>query len=125
MNDKKDKHERWVNIELRAQRVDQELIRVMNSGDMEIGDFGKKIGTFTKILNITPSATLTLSSDASRFISVNDPSKKDITLMLVLLCRDKSGFLYYKDYPVKIGNTITFSTPMYDITGIITSIKFS
>lgn len=48
---------------------------------------------------------------------------KDMVLLMDVVTIDKEGVLCFKNYPVKIGNNITFTTELYSVTGVITSIE--
>ena len=114
MNSKKNEPTKWVTVELKIQRVDPELIEALKEGDVEKNELGKKIGIFGKLSKVTSTSTAVLVGDTM----VNDSLKKDITVTVRLLCKDYDNNLYYKNFPVKIGSIITFSTITYEITGV-------
>ena len=109
----------WVTVNVKAFRTVPQLSEVIKSEDVEMEDRGRKIGVLVKIDSITSSSMLVLASDGAHFTLVNDPTVKDLTVTLRLLCKNNSGFLYYKNFPIKMGSTVTFSTNLYDITGTI------
>ncbi len=119
MTARDDMQKTWVTVKMKVLRVIPELAEVMQSEDVETEYSGRKIGTLVKIDSLVPSATLALANDPTRLTMVNDPVTKDVIVMLRLLCKDNLGFLYYKNFSIKIGNALTFSTNAYDITGTI------
>ena len=114
-----EKQKTWVDVSMKVSRVVPELVEVIKPEDFEIGDSGRKIGVLVKIDKMIPSATLVLANDSTHFTLINDPITKDVMITLRLLCKNESGFFYYKNLPVKVGGAIIFSTGEYDITGTI------
>ncbi len=114
-----------VTVELKAYKLDPELVRALKDGDVERDVSCKIIGVFDKVSDVAPSTTAIFSSDSQSFIMIDDPVKKDVTAMLRLSCKDINGYLYYKSSPVKVGSIVTFSAPMYDFTGTVIRIDRS
>ena len=64
-----------------------------------------------------------LAIQEGEFITVTHPFNRDIVASLDVLCVEKEGAYYYKDYLVKMGNNIVFTTDSYSISGLIVGMK--
>jgi hypothetical protein len=73
------------------------------------------------IISNKPSGVLALKEN--QVITLNHPFNKDMLLSLDVRCMQKKGVYYFKNYPVKMGNTLTFSTDSYSIPGIIVAME--
>lgn len=114
---------KWVTAVLRFQEIEPELIKVIKEGDVEKDGSGKEVALLVKISEVSPSEKSVISSDSTRLVTVKDPVKKDMTVIMRVLCLEQSGIPYYKNYPVKIRGTVAFSTDMYDVVGRIIDIE--
>lgn len=98
-----------------------ELSRVINEGDIEKNPKGEISASLEKILSNKPSDVLVLRED--KWMTLNHPFNRDILVIIKFLCMEKEGILYFKNYPVKMGNSITFTTDLYSVTGTIVSLE--
>ncbi|MBP7055793.1 MAG: DUF4330 domain-containing protein [Candidatus Omnitrophica bacterium] len=113
-----------INLEARFCEIMPELADVVHESDIEEDIFGNTIGKLDKILQIKPTESVIFASNEGAFVAFKHPLKhQDMSLRLNLVCTKKNGYLYYKDIPVKIGSPITFSTRLYNISGVITKIE--
>lgn len=120
----KPKNERLVQIKVKFQELYPELSRVLKKGDIQKDNQGRIIGTLKEI-TAQPSELLSFGLRADKVTIIKDPRRKDVVATFDLLCTDKDGTLYFygNTNPVKIGNTITFNTDTYVISGLIIEIE--
>lgn len=115
-------NEKRVSIKINFAEVIPDLSKIINEGDIEKDSSGRTVAILRKILNSGYSKVLVLKD--KEFIVVGHPFNKDILVSLGCLCIEKGGVLYFKNYPVKIGNTINFSTELYSINGTILELEY-
>lgn len=113
----------WMRVSVKFSGVFPELNNMIQQGHMEKDAEGNMIGILNELLKTGYSLVPVLSVKENKFIYISDPYRYDMTATLDLLCTLKKGALYYKNYPVKIGNQITFSSDLYTVSGLITNIK--
>lgn len=104
-------------VKIRFKNLEPELAKVISLGDVEKNKYGVTIGQVVKIENIMPASMII--HDSKEFVVTNHPYQKDVMVSLRLFCIDKNDVYYYKDFPVKIGSTLTFSTDLYNADGLI------
>ena len=95
-----------------------EAAKLIAEGDIEKGPFGKTVGMLREIKSNKPSDVL--SMNRNKFITLSHPFQRDITVTMYYLCVDKDGIPFFKNYPVRVGNAITFTTDLYSLSGVIT-----
>ena len=59
----------------------------------------------------------------NKMVNIANPFTKDVEVFFSLLCVEKEGVLCYRNYPVKMGNPIIFSTDIYSISGVVIGIE--
>lgn len=60
--------------------------------------------------------------EENRFIFINDPYRTDVIAIIDILCTEKENTLYFKNFPVKIGSQINFTSDLYIVSGTIIEI---
>ena len=105
---------KWVNVKIKLAESEPEFNNIIPRGDIERDSFGKTIGKLISIKMVNSQNALT---------SVSRPDKKDFIVDADILCLKKSGVLYYKAAPIKIGNRIAFETDLYNLSGMIVGLK--
>lgn len=118
------KPRRWVKVKVRFSGLVPELCEIINGGHIEKDSEGKIIGRIDEILERQASQIQALKLEESRLMVINDPFRKDLTAALSLLCVEDESGLYFKNYPVKIGSQINFSSKFYIVSGTIIDINF-
>ncbi len=113
-------NEKWLSVQVKFSEIIPELARAVSEGDTEKDYFGRKVGRLKSIITNKPSAIMILSDN--KIINTSHPAQKDLLCSLDILCIEKNGTFYFKNYPLKIGNSITFSTDLYSIVGTIVGI---
>ena len=113
--------EAWVRTEVEFSGIIPEVAKVISQKDMEKDPTGRTVAILREIL-VNKYSELLITKE-NKFISVNHPFLKDLVLNLDFLCIEKDGILYFKNYPVKMGNSITFTTDLYSLTGTIIGIE--
>lgn len=113
--------EKWIHTQVKFSGVIPELSRVITEGDTEEDVTGETIGKIISIVNNKLSEVLVLRKD--EFVTISHPFYKDIIVDLDVLCIEKEGVPYFKNYPVKIGNAVTFTTKLYSISGNIVGFR--
>lgn len=107
--------DRWVSLRVRFAAVIPELSRIISDDDMERDVLGKVVARIRNIVDRKYSEVLVLKED--KFIMIPHPFQKDIVANMDILCTEKNGVFYFKNSPVKIGNSISFTTDMYTVQG--------
>lgn len=116
---------KWVRVKVRFSGLSPELSDIINNGHIEKDSGGVIIGRIDEILQREASAIQALKLEENKFVIVNDPTRRDLTVILRLFCvEDKSG-LYFKNYPVKIGSQINFSSKLYLVNGTIVEVDLN
>ena len=113
--------EKWLKVKIRFSDLMPELIRVIKEGDMEKNSSGKIVGKLGPVLGTKASDVLIVQDN--KMVNIANPFTKDVEVFFSLLCVEKDGTLCYKNYPVKMGNPIIFSTDLYSISGVIIGIE--
>lgn len=113
---------RWVQLVVKFTGVIPEVAKTIQEGDIEKDPESKIAAKLKTIISNKSSDVLILKED--RWITVTHPFHKDIVAILEMSCIEKEGILYFKNYPVKMGNTVTFTTDLYSISGVITGIEY-
>ena len=113
--------EKWLKVQVKFSAIIPELATLLVEGDIDKEPVNKIVARLLKVVSNKPSETLVLQTNT--FVTIAHPFYKDIIGNLDFLCTEKDGILYFKNYPVKIGNPITFTTELYSITGTIIGIK--
>ena len=114
--------ERWITIQIRFSEIYPEISGIISSGDVEKNSSGKTIAKLTSIASITPSKVW-VAVDNKVLSPIDDPVKKDIIANIEVLCTERNGVFYYKGNPIRIGDTITFTTNLYNASGMVVDIK--
>lgn len=109
--------EKWLSLRVRLAGLAPEIANAIQKGDREKDVFDKTVGRISSVISNNPSQVLTIKQD--EFVMLSHPYQKDILLSLEVLCIEKEGIYYFKNYPVKMGNNIAFSTDMYAVSGEI------
>lgn len=112
-------NEKWAELKVRFTGVIPELVKALTEGDVESDPFGRIVGRLKVIVSNKASESSVISVEKNKFVTIPQPFYRDITVLLNLLCIEKEGILYFKNYPVKMGNIITFTTDNYSIQGLI------
>lgn len=112
-------NEKWVEVKIRFTGVIPELAKALTEGDIESDPLGRTVGRLKVIVSNKPTESSVLSIEQNKFVTIPQPFYKDITVYLDILCIEKEGILYFKNYPIKIGNMITLTTANYSIQGLI------
>ncbi|MFH0935358.1 MAG: DUF4330 domain-containing protein [Candidatus Omnitrophota bacterium] len=115
----------WVRLKLKSKTVIPELSRIIKEEDVEKDPSGKTVVIIEKILSneLSEISTMTMKDNNIIFIEGTSPYYYDTVLLAKVLCVEKDGVLYFKNYPVKIGNTITVTTELYSLPGTIIGLE--
>lgn len=112
--------EKWLSVQVKFSEIIPELAKVISEGDIEKDSTNRKVGRLKSIISNRPSAIMVLRDN--NVINTSHPLQKDIVCSLDILAMEKNGVFYFKNYPIKIGNSINFATDLYSITGTIVGI---
>ncbi len=118
----KERKEQWMQVRVKFAGISPELSNLINKGHIEKDENGRIIGKLKEIVVSKPSEIQALKLEDNRVVLINDPYRTDVVALLDLLCTNSGGDLYFKNYPVKIGSQITFSSNLYIVSGIITAV---
>lgn len=113
---------RWVQLVVKFTGVIPEVAKIIQEGDIEKDPESKIAAKLKTIISNKSSDILVLKED--KWITVIHPFQKDVVVILEMSCIEKDGILYFKNYPVKMGNAVTFTTDIYSISGVITGIEY-
>lgn len=109
--------EKWLPIEVRFSGVIPDVANLLKGGDIEKDNSGRIIGKIKLIIDVKNSPLYAFSVD--RFIRADNPFQKDILVTLDLLCTKNDDRYFYKDFPIRVGNSIIFTTDLYSVSGTI------
>ncbi len=113
--------EKWVEVKVKLTGISPDLRKVIKEKDEERDSTDRVVGILRKVINDKPSEVLIVKTD--EFATLNHPYLRDIDIALDVLCIEKEGVLYFKNYPVKIGNTVMFTTGLYSVNGQIIGLE--
>ena len=113
--------EKWILLQVKFSNVVPEVAKVAQKGDIEKDSAEKTIVRLNSIISNKPAPMLALQG--GQIVGLNHPSYKELTLSLDVRCTLKEGVYYFKNYPVKMGNNIIFTTDLYSILGVIIGIE--
>ncbi len=111
--------EEWVKVKVKFIGLTSELASIINQGHIEKDIDGRVVGKLVDILTRKPTEIQALKVEEGRVLMLNDPYRSDVTASLDLLCTYINGELYFKNFPIKIGSYITFSSKLYMVSGMI------
>lgn len=111
----------WIQAVIKFSGVISEVAKLVYEGDKETNAEGQIVARLKKIVSNKSSEVLVLKED--KWITLDHPFQKDIVVILDILCVEKEGVFYFKNYPIKIGNTIVFSPEMYSISGTVIGLE--
>lgn len=115
--------ERWLRAKVRFPATMSEISNVVSRGHIERDEDGRIIGKLAEIISNANSKVSSISVSDNKFIFVDDPYRNDILVYMDILCSEKGGIFYFKDYPVRMGNQIAFASELYVISGIIVGLE--
>ncbi|MDD2751952.1 MAG: DUF4330 family protein [Candidatus Omnitrophica bacterium] len=115
---------KWVQAKVLFMGASPELSNLITKGHMERDSEGTIIGELKEVISNKTSEVSALKMEENKVVLINDPYRNDVVALLNLFCTEKEGSLYFKNYPVKIGNQINFTSDMYSITGSIIGIEY-
>lgn len=109
--------EKWLKLTVKFTGIIPELAKVVMNGDNGKDFEGRINSALTKVISNKSSEVLFLKED--RIALLTHPFQRDIVAELTFLCSEINGILYFNNYPIKLGNAITFTTDLYSISGTI------
>ena len=111
--------EKWISLRVKFSRVVPEIAKVVREGDIGKDAFGKTIGRISSIISNEPALVTTVDVYEDKFITLRHPFERDIVVSLEVLCVEREGEYYFKDYLAKMGKDIVITTDLYSISGLI------
>jgi hypothetical protein len=115
--------QKWLKLNVKFMGIIPEVAKTIQEGDAEKTMLNEVVARINSIISNKPSEVLGLRE--SNFILLQHPFNRDLIISLDVLCVEKDGLLHFKNYPVKIGNNITFNSDLYSITGTIINLEIS
>lgn len=119
----REKKERWVQVKVRFVSVLPELSILIDKGHLETDEDGMTIGVLKEINQVSPTRIRVINPETEKLIFVADPYLYDIVAVLDLLVTDKKNQLFYKNFPVKVGSQISFTSNLYTVSGTIVDVQ--
>lgn len=116
--------ERWAQVRVKFSGILPEIAMLVKEENREKDSTGSILAILKRIIVDEPTKIQTLIVQDKEFIAISSPFQRDIIASLDLLCEERDIGLFFKDYPVKVGNNIVFTTDLYSLNGIITSLEF-
>lgn len=113
------KYESWMQIKVKFAGLYPELSNIISKGHIELDSEGRVIGRLKEIASTKPTDVQALKLEENTIAVISDPFRSDVVAILDILCSKMPDGYYYKNYSVKIGSQITFSSELYQVTGII------
>lgn len=114
--------EKWGTLRVKFSKVVPEVARNIRKGDIEKDAFERTIARIGSIISNEPALVETVTAEG-KFITLNHPFNRDVVVSLDVLCTEKEGAYYFKDYLAKMGNEIAFNTDSYSILGMIVGVE--
>ena len=114
--------EKRVSLRVKFSEVVPEIASIVQKGNIEKDVFERTIARIDSIISNEPALVETITADG-KFITLSHPFKRDIVASLNVLCVEKGGVYYFKEYIAKMGNEIIFNTDSYSISGLIVGIE--
>ena len=115
--------ERWVRVQVRFSGILPEIAKLIKEGDREKDPRGSISAILKNVVTNEATKIQTLIVQDRKFITVSSPFQRDVIANLDLLCEEKDIGLFFKDYAIKVGNIIAFTTDLYSLSGTITSLE--
>lgn len=115
--------EEWISLRVKLSDLVPEIAKVVQKGDMGKDASGKIIAKIDSIISKKPASEIVTDIFEGKLLTLPHPYNIDITVSLDVLCVEKEGAHYFKDYLAKIGNNIVVNMDLYTITGIIVGIE--
>jgi len=112
--------QKWVTLQVEFSGVRPEVASVVRKGDVQKDLNNETIGRINSVVN---NAALVLTLKNNDFVTLQHPYSRDIKVSLDVQCMQKEGTYYFKNFPVKMGNMISFATDLYSITGTIVGME--
>jgi len=113
---------KWLSLQVKFDNIIPEITRLIQKGDVEKNVKDDVVATVDSIISVNPTPAFHLKDND--FLEINHPFNKEMLLSLNVQCAEKKGTFYFKNYPVKMGNNIAFSTDLYSVTGTIIGMEF-
>jgi hypothetical protein len=113
--------ERWMLAKVKFSGIFPEISQILQKGDVEKDNLSNIEARIISILENKPSQVLVIKE--TDFIQVAHPFQRDITALIEVKCYEKEGTYFFKNYPIKMGNSFVFSTDLYSISGIIIGVE--
>jgi hypothetical protein len=117
--------ERWVQLKVKFSGITADATKGVMEGDNELDMNRRIIARVSRRISERPSDIKMLAVKEDKFVSLDSPYQRDLVLLLDVLCESKNGILYYKNYPVQVGNLFDFTTEAYSISGTIVSMELA
>jgi hypothetical protein len=115
-----------VEVQVKFSRVIPELAKRLAEGDVDRDEKGRIIGVLRKVVSNTPPELIAIDMIGikdNKAVITTGSDYREIVAIFDINCFEESHTLYYRSYPIKIGNQVVFMTDLYSIMGIITDIK--
>lgn len=110
---------KWIQLQVKFSGIIPELANLIREGDTDKDSLGSIRGKLKNIIDNKPSDSYVLAIRDTKYVTVTNPFQRDIVAILDVLCDEKDRTLYFKNFPIKIGNMIAFSADLYNISGVI------
>lgn len=112
---------RNIRIMLQINNLIPEIVAIIKKGDKEASmENGTAIAEIVGILEIESAKMIRFHEGETK--QYENPFYRDITLDVTLLTEQIKDEYFFKDRPVKIGETVSFSTKKYSLAGTIVNI---
>jgi len=115
--------EKWAKLRVKFTGLMPELATLVKQGDVDKDRDGNVKGRIKDVISNKPANISVLTILENKYITLQDPYQKEIIAILDLLCKEKNGILYFKDYPIKVGNIINFTADIYSMSGTIIGLE--
>lgn len=115
--------EQHVNLQVKFSGIIPELASLIKEGDVAKDMEGRIKGQVKSIVSNKSSEVQVLTLQDNKYVAVSNPSQKDIVVILDLICDERNGTLYFKDYLVKVGSMLNFATDSYSMNGTVIGLE--
>lgn len=112
----------YVPVKVKFSEVSLDIVNLIRPQDKEEDPFTQRVMLrIIAVLDVAPSTIVYIKDDKA--VSGTHPVLKDVLVSAEILCRERKGLVYYKDFPIRIGMAFTFISDKYIINGKLVSLE--
>lgn len=114
------KKSKWISLRVKFFQVLPEIADIIQAGDIERDSDSAIVARIGKVLRDDPVKTVVAQEKKLAMLA---SSQRNLEVLLDVFCEISEGGYHFKGGGLKMGNSISFSTELYNITGTIIGIE--